>query len=162
MGVSISKEAFVFLCSCLTGGLIVFVYDLFQVIRRMSVRDFFMIYVEDGLFWVITFSIVFFSVLYMNDGVLRMYELFGAVLGGILYKTALSKPVTVILHRFLTFFSKIFQLFLKILLTPIRFVYNILYGCLYILLKPIKRLIQKGFKHFVESGKRTLRFVKKK
>ncbi len=162
MEVSISKEAFVFLCSSLTGGLIVFVYDLFQVIRRMSTVDFFMTHIEDGLFWIITFCIVFFSVLYINNGILRMYELLGAVLGGVLYKMTLSGLITVILQRFLTFFSKFFQLFLKILLTPIRFVYNIIYGCLYLLFKPLTLWLQKGYRRFLESVKRTRRFVKKK
>lgn len=162
MEVSISKEAFVFLSSCLTGGIVVFVYDLFRMIRRASAGAFVMIHIQDGLFWLIAFGIIFFSVLHINNGTLRMYELVGVLLGGFLYKLMLSKLITDILYWLLTFFSKFFKIFLKILLTPIRFAYNIIYGCLYVLLKPLKQLIRRGFQQVCEGSRRTLRFAKKK
>ncbi|MBE7036121.1 MAG: hypothetical protein E7403_02370 [Ruminococcaceae bacterium] len=161
MEFSISKEAIIFLSSCATGGLIFFVYDLFRLIRRAEGSVYFMVHIQDGLFWAITFCIIFFSVLYVNNGILRMYEFLGAVLGAVLYKLMLSKLILAILQRILTIFSIFFKKFLKILLTPLRFAYNIIFGSLYFLCMPLIRLARKGVRKVLKSGKQTLRFVKK-
>ncbi len=159
---SISKEALVFLASSAGGALIFFVYDLFRVLRKKVDAGGILIHIQDGIFWLIAFSIMFFVVFHVNNGTVRFYELLGAGLGAAIYGFALSSSVLKILNWLLTVFSKIFRIFLKILLTPLYFAYNILYRYICLILRPVMRFGRFVTVRFCESVKRTGRMIKKK
>lgn len=159
---SISKEALVFLSSSAGGALIFFVYDLFRVLRKKVDTAGFLVHIQDGLFWLIAFAIMFFVVFHVNNGTVRFYELLGAGLGATIYGFALSSSVLKILNWLLVIFSKIFRIFLKILLTPLYFAYNILYRYICLILRPIMRFGRFATMRFSESVKRTGRMIKKK
>ncbi len=159
---SVSKEAFVFVCSALSGAVIFFVYDLFRLLRKKSGAGLFLVHIQDGMFWLIAFAIMFFAVLFINNGILRMYEIFGAFLGALIYGFALSGWVRKVLEKAIDVFSGIFRFFLKILLTPLYFAYNILYRYICLLLRPFMRFGRAGAIRLAEGLKRSGRMIKKK
>ena len=159
---SISKEALVFLSSSAGGALIFFVYDLFRLLRKKVDVGGVLVHIQDGVFWLIAFSIMFFVVFHVNNGTVRFYELLGAGLGALIYGFALSSFVLKILGWLLTIFTKIFRFFLKILLTPLYFAYNILYRYICLILRPFMRFGRFAVVRFRESVKRTGRMIKKK
>ena len=59
---SVSKEAFVFLCSTAGGAAIFFVYDLFRLLRKKSGYLALFTHIQDVVFWLVAFSIMFFVV----------------------------------------------------------------------------------------------------
>lgn len=162
MEFSVSKEAFVFLCSALCGGLLFLLYDLFRVIRQKSGAGETMIHVQDGLFWLMALAVMFFMVLYVNNGTVRFYELFGAILGAVIYGLTLSRWILRFFCWFLGIFSVFFGFFFKILLTPLLFTYNIMYRCLCFVFLPMKKLGKRIGRQLLDSIKRTVRFSKKK
>ena len=162
MEISVTREAFVFICSVLCGGLIFLLYDLFRLIRRKTKGDMIVVHVQDGLFWILALCLLFFCVFHVNNGVLRLYEIIGAGLGALLYGLTLSPLVLRLLDQILKTFAKIFKFFCKILLTPLLFAYNIMYRCLCFIFLPLKTLAKRGFRRFVKSLRRSVRFIKKK
>ncbi len=162
MDFSVSKEAYVFLWSVATGAVLFLLYDLLRIVRRKSGAMGLYVHVQDGVFWLASFAIMFFVIFHINSGILRFYELFGAGLGAVLYGLTLSKLVTALLDKILEVFSKIFKFFLKILLTPLFFVYNILYRYVCLLFKPLMRLGKWGIRRICNGIKRTGRLIKKK
>lgn len=159
---SVTKEAFVFLCSALSGAVIFFVYDLFRLTRKKSGADRLFVHIQDGMFWLIAFFIMFFVVLFVNNGILRFYEILGAALGALLYGFTLSGWVSSLLEKMIDIFSRILKFFLKILLTPLYFMYNILYRYICLLLRPFIRFGRFTAKRLTESLKRSSRMIKKK
>ena len=159
---SVSKEAFVFLCSVLSGAAIFFIYDLFRLVRKKSGSCTFFVHIQDGVFWLIALFVMFFVVLFVNNGILRLYELLGALLGATLYGFALSEHILKLLEKTVDLFSLIFRFFLKILLTPLYFMYNILYRYICLLLRPFMRFGRFASVRFAEGFKRTGRMIKKK
>ncbi len=159
---SVSKEAFVFLCSALSGAVIFFVYDLFRLTRKKSGADRLFIHIQDGMFWLIAFLIMFFVIFFVNNGTLRFYEILGAALGALIYGLTLSGWVFSLLEKTVDIFSRIFKVFLKILLTPLYFMYNILYKYICLLLRPFIRFGRFTAKRLAESLKRSSRMIKKK
>ncbi len=159
---SVSKEAFVFLCSALSGVVIFFVYDLFRLLRKKSGAGTFFVHIQDGMFWLIAFLIMFFVVFFVNNGILRMYEILGASLGALIYGFALSGWVLKLLEKMVDLFSRIFKFFLKILLTPLYFAYNILYRYICLLLRPVMRFGRFATVRLAEGLKRSGRMIKKK
>lgn len=161
MDFSISKEAFVFLSAVLCGGLLHVLYDLFFIIRKKSAEEKIVIHVQDGLFWILAFFIIFFSLLTINGGIVRFYELLGVVLGVVLYHLTLSRFILKLVCKILAISSKIFNFFLKILLTPLRFLYNIIYRYICIIFLPMKKLIRRLYRRLTEAIRRTLAFSRK-
>ena len=82
MDFSVSKEAFIFLCSCFCGAGIFLLYDLFRTIRKSAgAGSGLLTDVQDCLFWVLAFLLMFFMIFHINRGILRFYEILGAALG---------------------------------------------------------------------------------
>lgn len=162
MEFSISKEAFVFLCAALTGAGIVFVYDLFRLMRCRSVGSAVLLHFQDGIFWLIALCMMFTVVFYVNNGTVRFYELLGAGLGALVYSFTLSAWILKIFMILIDGFLKIFSFFLKILLTPLVFMYNIMYRCVGFVLGPVTRLLRRSRKRLWFSVKQTAKLVKKK
>jgi len=142
MDYSISHEVFILFCSVLSGIIISIIYDLFRLIRKNSESGFILICIQDILFWFIATFIMFYTVFDTNNGKLRWYHFLGGICGAILYFSCLSRPVIYLLHRFIRIFFKFFELFFKILLTPLKFMYNILYVCLCFIISPVVCLVR--------------------
>ena len=156
MGISVSHEAFVFLCSALAGALIFLIYDLFRIIRRRSESGALLIHIQDGTFWLAALAIMFFVIFQVNNGILRFYQLAGAGLGALLYGLTLSPWVLKLFLLAVDFFSKIFKFFLKILLTPLFFAYNILYKVTYFVFRPLKRFVLYMSRRICNSVKQNM------
>ncbi len=150
MDFSIANEVYILLYSVLFGMIIAFLYDLFRTIRIEVQTGVLFSGLQDILFWCIATAIMFFLVFFTNDGRLRWYHIFGSFLGAVLYFLTLSRLFMLLVHRFISVFFKIFEFFLKILLTPLKFTYNIICVCLSFVISPVIR----GFKRISRKFKK--------
>lgn len=93
MTVSVSSQAYIFLCSVVGGVAIALLYDVFRIMRKAVKTGNLITYVEDLLFWILVAAIMFSTVYYSNEGELRSYIFLGTLLGVILYALLFSKVV---------------------------------------------------------------------
>lgn len=85
MNQAISVELKLFLISVLSGGILLLVYDLLRIIRRLIKQDSFLVALEDLFFWVGA-SLFIFAMMYReNNGVIRGFIILGMAIGMILY-----------------------------------------------------------------------------
>lgn len=90
---TILKEADILLKSLVTGVILIFVYDLLRIIRRLVPHSTVWIALEDFLFWAGS-AITIFAMLYReNDGYLRGFSIGGVAAGMLLYSLLLSRFV---------------------------------------------------------------------
>lgn len=143
MDYSISHEVFLLISSALAGIAIALIYDLFRIIRKSSSAGAVLTGVQDVLFLCLAIAVMFFVVFVTNNGKLRWYQFFGVLCGAILYFSWLSEPIIFFLQHFIVIFLKIFNFFFKILLTPLKFMYNIIYVCLYFVISPVLCLVRR-------------------
>lgn len=136
----ILKEADILLKALATGVILVFVYDLLRIIRRLIPHGTFWIALEDFLFWAGS-AIAIFAMLYReNDGYLRGFSIGGVVIGMLLYSMLLSRFI-------------------------VRGSVFILEKILYVLFRPlvyIGRLLQKPLRAGGRQGRKFARFMKKR
>ncbi len=161
MRVSISREAFVFLCSAMSGAGLFLLYDLFRILRKTVGVGRLFTGIQDCLFWILSFIFMFCVIFYVNNGVVRFYEILGAILGAICYGFTLSAPILRILDAIIGIFSKFFKIFFKILLTPLTFAYNIINRYIYVALRPIRKLLRHWRRQILKHLKQTHRFIRK-
>ncbi|MBP3337181.1 MAG: spore cortex biosynthesis protein YabQ [Clostridia bacterium] len=141
MNLGVTHEAVVFLFSVLSGIFIGFVGDLFYLLRKKSENFRIFIDITDIIFWILCAIIMFAVIFFANNGQIRWYEFLGVFLGSILYKFTLSKPILVIFELILRIFFKIFKLFFKILLTPLIFLYNIVFEGIMCIFRPFFKMV---------------------
>ncbi len=127
-----------FLWSILCGAIIMVAHDIFSVFIENENYSILVCNVFDALFVTCATSIMIFIMLSVSNGYIRFYEFVGAFIGASLYKCTLSSLFKYLFSKILYGFFGIFQLFLKILLTPIRFMYKIMYNSISMLCRVVK------------------------
>lgn len=148
MASSITDEIVIFLYSCLSGILIMFFYDVLSVAKRKKSAGVFIVNICDGIFIVVSSAIMMFIIFSTSRGIVRGFEFLGAASGAVLYKFTISRFILLALTHFVRIISSFFNFFLKILLTPIKFMYKMINKCIVVLFYPVMRLLKKIKMHF--------------
>ncbi len=86
----ILKEADVLLAAFLMGALLLFVYDILRIVRRLVAHKTWVVGMEDLIFWIGS-GLALFAMLYQeNSGYIRGFVIGGVLLGMLLYNLVLS------------------------------------------------------------------------
>ena len=91
----IIKEADVLLAAFLTGALLLFIYDVLRIVRKIVPHKMWLVGVEDLLFWIGS-ALALFAMLYReNSGYIRGFVIGGVLVGMLLYNLLLSAWIVV-------------------------------------------------------------------
>lgn len=90
---TILKEADILLKAFVTGVILMLVYDLLRIARKLIPHGIFFISLEDLLFWMSSAVVIFAMLFRENDGYLRAFSIGGVILGMTLYGLTLSRYV---------------------------------------------------------------------
>lgn len=113
MNPAITIELQFFLISILCGGIILLIYDVLRIIRRLVRHDSFFVAVEDLFFWVATSLFIFAMMYKQNNGIIRGFSIMGMLIGMILYHSIISETLVSIITKFI-----------RILLQPLVLVFR--------------------------------------
>ncbi len=143
---SILQEADFFAVSILSGCLLVFLYDVLRVLRRLLTHGTIWIAIEDIFYW-LTCAVFIFAMLYQkNDGLIRGFAIGAIVLGMIFYNHFISprviKGVVWLVKKLIRIVSFPLRLARKILKRPAAFCHRKA-GRLW---KRMKKLLKKLYK----------------
>lgn len=116
----ILKEADVLLAAFLTGALLLFIYDVLRIVRKIVPHKMWLVGVEDLLFWIGS-ALALFAMLYReNSGYIRGFVIGGVLVGMLLYNLLLSawivagsvfllKKILFVLSRPLVWTARLFR-----------------------------------------------------
>ena len=108
----ISGELFKLAMSIGFGAAMAVIYDIFRILRRIVPHNTVAVSTEDLLFWVCLGFPAFGFVLFINDGIFRLYFVLGIMLGIFVYRETVSR----ILVKFVVFLlKKIIKIFTAVL-----------------------------------------------
>ena len=156
MEVSVTNQAYIFLCSIIGGLVIGFVFDFFRICRKIIKTTNIITYIEDLLFWIIVAIIIFFLVFMTNDGELRWYAFLGVLLGVIFYNLIFSAYVIGISVTVINFIKKIILFILKIILFPIALIHRFLKRPITMIVKFIRKCLKNLLKILKSLFERTI------
>ncbi len=120
------NQAYLFLIFILNGLLIGIVFDIFRILRRSFKTPNIITYIEDALFWIISVSIILYSLFVFNNGEIRGFIFIGLLFGIALYMLFISKTIIKIFVKIVTFIKNIIYTIFKIIAFPIKKVVKIL------------------------------------
>jgi len=108
---TIGNEALFFGVSVLCGMGLIFIYDLFRILRRLIPHGNIWIGIEDACYWLFSTVAVFLLLYRENDGMMRAFCFLGIGIGGAIYAFLLSRFVVKICVKI---FGGVLKLFRKI------------------------------------------------
>ncbi|MBQ3601273.1 MAG: spore cortex biosynthesis protein YabQ [Lachnospiraceae bacterium] len=106
----IVDEALLLLNSLYTGLVIMAVYDILRLFRRIIRHKYIIINIEDFIFWILAGFVVFFSFYEQNDGALRWYIIVGVLGGAYIYKASFGRFLVKYASKYI---NKIINIILK-------------------------------------------------
>ena len=128
MEIHACRQAAIFLAATASGLCIGAVYDLLKLLRRSFGAGNAAVAFTDILFWIISAVFVFGINMAVADGEIRVFQLVGAILGAIIFFSALSKPF----EKLFSLLVSGFRFALKFILLPLVFIFNIIRKVIFI------------------------------
>lgn len=130
MNQAISVELQFFLVSVLSGGILLLVYDILRILRRLMKHDSFFVALEDLIYWVGA-SLFIFAMMYKeNDGIIRGFSILGMLIGMVLYHYIIDDILVNLIVKLI-----------KTLISPFVFVINKIKGFLKLIWKQGKKVV---------------------
>lgn len=142
----IHGEILLFLISASTGVLILFVYDLLRVLRRVFPRGAVLVGIEDLLYWCAAGILIFYMIFMKNSGSLRGFSLAAVLLGMLLYNQSISKYLVKGLSTALTTIFRLFKRVFHVIFLPFSFLF-----------KKTREILPKTLKNWTKRFKMALR-----
>lgn len=152
MTISVSTQAFTFLCSVIGGIAIALIYDIFRIKRKVFKTGRLLTYIEDLLFWLLVAVVMFAMVYYSNEGELRSYLFIGAFIGVVFYAMLLSKPIMNSSLFIINILRKVF----KITFTIVTYPFMLLFKLLAIPLRISRKFAGKSLRSIRKTGRNRL------
>ena len=87
----ITNQAYLFLIFILNGIIIGLLFDFFRILRKTIKTKDIITYLEDFIFWILTGSIILYSVFTFNNGEIRLYMFIAILIGIITYMLFVSR-----------------------------------------------------------------------
>lgn len=125
---SIIREADFFVVSFVSGCLLVFLYDVLRVFRRLIPRGSVAVAIEDIIYWMVCALLVFAMLYQKNDGLIRGFAIGAVGAGMLLYNHFISphsiKLVVFVVRKLLKIAEFPIRLLKKVLKRPAAFCYR--------------------------------------
>lgn len=160
MSDTIGLEVQFFLVSILSGAILLIVYDIIRIFRRIVKHSKALVAIEDILFWVAS-SIFIFNMMYkQNNGDIRGFSIMGMLIGMIVYNHILSKVVvnasTTIINKIIWVIKKI----IAIIFFPFKKILGFIFKYTRRFLLFLRKKLRKLFHKLLKILKKLLKTVK--
>lgn len=108
------SQLIIFIVYIIAGIFISFLFDFFRILRICFKTNNLGTYIEDIIFWIMVFTVLFLISSKFKYMDLRFYNFFGLLIGGTLYFSTISKNVIKYGVKILGFFKKILKDFVNL------------------------------------------------
>lgn len=136
MSQNIMNEAYFFGCCVLTGIVVIFVYDVLRIFRRVVSHGVIAIGFEDFIYWVGSSFFVFHMIYIRNDGIIRGFAILAIILGMLMYNVTISKFLV-------KYVSMILNKVINIIVFPVKWTSKLVSNVLKKCYKGVKIMLSK-------------------
>lgn len=122
----ILTQLYSFLAYLVSGMIIGIFFDIFRILRKSFNTPDIITYLEDILFWLFTGIFLLLVLFKFSNGQLRIYNVLGLLIGVIFYMLTISKFFIKVNVTIITFIKNIIYKIIKIVLYPIKYIFKII------------------------------------
>ena len=137
------NQAYLFLIFIINGIIIGVLFDFFRILRKTFKTKDIITYLQDILFWILTGFIILYSTFTFNNGEIRIFMFVAILIGVVAYMTLISSYVIKINVTIINFVKNIIQKILNILIIPFKWTYKVTKIILYKPLSFVRKLTIK-------------------
>lgn len=148
MEISVTGQALTFLFSLVFGAALGAVYDVFRILRIAIPFGKIAIFIQDLLFFLLSALLTFAFMLYESSGMVRIFIIFGELLGATVYYFTLGVIVIKSSKAIIGFFKAVFSAIFCFIFKPIGRFIKFLAGKIHNLKNSAIILLKKRFKVF--------------
>jgi len=156
MNDAIMVELRFFGASIFWGMLLLIIYDMLRILRRVVKHNGFFIAIQDILYWV-TCSLLIFHMMYQqNNGIIRGFSILAMLIGMLIYHAQISDLVVYVISEILNKTIKLIGKLIALLFMPIRIILNKtgrLFRWLFLKIKKIGHYLIKSLKNAFKTSK---------
>lgn len=156
MNDAILVELRFFWTSVLWGMLLLVIYDVLRILRRVIIHNSFFVSVEDILYWVISSLLIFHMMYQQNNGIIRGFAILAMLLGMLFYHVCASDTLVELISGIINKIIELIEKFISILLWPFKFLFLKLFKLISWIFSKIKKLVihlLKPLKNIRKSSK---------
>lgn len=157
MEIYLAEQALIFVEALLVGAALGLLYDVFRITRVAFPTASGVVFAEDILFFIICAVVTFFFGLTVIDGSLRLFLVFGELLGAIIYYFTVGKLVMGISKKIIAVIKSIISFMIKWIFIPI---WTVIYHIMTFIVRPFIYL-EKIFKKKLQNAKFHLKVRRK-
>lgn len=154
----ITNQAYLFFIFILNGIIIGLLFDFFRILRKTIKTKDIITYLEDFIFWILTGTIILYSVFTFNNGEIRFYMFIAMLIGIITYMLFVSRYFININVAIINTVKNVLIKIVQIISIPFVFIFKTLKK---ILMKPICFCFINVRKKFTKLAKKTHHIFKK-
>ncbi len=120
----VTNQAYLFLIFIVCGIIIGVIFDFFRILRKVFKTTNMLTYIEDFLFWIITGTIILYSIFLFNNGEIRLFMFLAIGIGVVLYMLLISSYIIKINVKIINFFKDILSKIFKLLSLPFQYLFK--------------------------------------
>lgn len=145
MKLVIINELRFFLNSILWGVILLVIYDVFRIIRKIIKHNGFFIAIQDIIYWVVC-SILIFNMMYeQNNGIIRAFAVLAVVIGMLLYHGSVSNMVvdfiSMVINKVIHFVNLVIGTTINTILWPFKFIFKKIKRFVLFIAKKVRKLV---------------------
>lgn len=142
------NQTYTFLVFILNGIIIGLLFDIFRILRKSFKTPDFITYLEDFIFWILTFLLLLYSIFKFNQGELRIFIFVAIILGIFIYLLAFSKTFVRVNTAIILFIKKwFFIIIIKPFKNIVKFIKNNLFKPIIFISINVKKTLSKLVKN---------------
>lgn len=136
-------QLYSFVIYMISGMIIGIFFDIFRILRKSFKTSDIITYIEDIIFWICSGIFLLFVLFKFNNGEIRSYIIIGLLLGILIYMLTISKYFIKINVTIITFIKNIIIKVINVILYPFKIIFKI-----------VKKIFFKPFTFFVINIKK--------
>jgi spore cortex biosynthesis protein YabQ len=126
MNKAILVELRFFLTSVIWGMVLLVIYDVLRILRRVIKHNAFFVAFQDIIYWVVSSVLIFHMMYNQNNGIIRGFAILAMLLGMIIYHGIFSEflveGISSVINKVIYTIYKIISKTIHIILSPFRFI----------------------------------------
>lgn len=161
MILSFTYQCKLFMLTIILGLLSAFLYHIFYILSKKTKLNKIIKGIFDLIYWMLLSLVLFLSMLKLNSGEVRPFQILGTALGMILYYASLKPSMDRLIYLIFKIVHKTFLLIFDIILTPIRLVLYPIIKIFSLLADFLKKHLKKHLKceKIISYGKKGKYFL---
>lgn len=150
----IMNQIYLFFIFIANGIFIGILFDFFRILRKSFKTSDIITYFEDLLFWILTGTSILYFIFVFNNGEIRLFMFLGIAIGVTLYMLIFSSFFIKINVTIITFLKNVISKILGIILIPFKFIKKLFFKPISFIFINIRKSSTNLYNNFIKITKK--------